>query len=98
MGIGPGWDCGRCRLDGLNGLLLHCRDSILEILGGIDRVDAERLFPLVGESKVRGHNFRVRGHPVKTEMRMNFFSEGCESVKFFAAEGYRDWPIKYVKG
>ena len=25
MGIGPGWDCGRSRLDGLNGLLLHCR-------------------------------------------------------------------------
>jgi len=25
MGIRPGWDCGRCRLDGPNGLLLHCR-------------------------------------------------------------------------
>ena len=25
MGIGSGWDCGRCRLDGLNSLLLHCR-------------------------------------------------------------------------
>jgi len=24
-GLGPGWDCGRCRLDGLNGLLLHYR-------------------------------------------------------------------------
>jgi len=24
MGIGPGWDCGRCRLDGPNDLLLHC--------------------------------------------------------------------------
>ena len=23
MGVGPGWDCGRCRLDGPNGLLLH---------------------------------------------------------------------------
>jgi len=29
MGVGPGWDCGRCRLDGPNGLFLYCRDSIL---------------------------------------------------------------------
>ena len=28
MEIGPGWDCGQCRLGGLNGLLLHCRDSM----------------------------------------------------------------------
>ena len=27
-GIGPEWNCCRCRLDGLNGLLLHCWDSI----------------------------------------------------------------------
>ena len=25
MGVGPGWDCGRCRLDGPKGLSLHCR-------------------------------------------------------------------------
>ena len=28
MRVGPGWDCGRCRLDGPNGLLLHCRVSM----------------------------------------------------------------------
>jgi len=29
--------------------------------GGSDRVDAERLLPLVGESGTRGNNLRVRG-------------------------------------
>ena len=29
MRLGPRWDCGRCRLDGPNGLLLHCRDSVI---------------------------------------------------------------------
>ena len=28
VGIGTGWDCGRCRLDGLNGLFLYCRVSM----------------------------------------------------------------------
>jgi len=30
VGIGPEWDWSQCRLDGLNGLLLHCRDSMCE--------------------------------------------------------------------
>ena len=25
----PGWDCGWCRLDGSNGRLLHCGDSMI---------------------------------------------------------------------
>jgi len=29
-GIGPGWDCGRCGLDGPNGLLPHCRVSMIQ--------------------------------------------------------------------
>ena len=28
MEVGPGWDCGWCRLDGPNGLFLYCRVSI----------------------------------------------------------------------
>ena len=32
MGVGPGWDCGRCRLDGPNGLFLRCRVSMMIIL------------------------------------------------------------------
>ena len=31
MGVGPGWDCGRCRLDGPNGLFLHCRVSMISM-------------------------------------------------------------------
>ena len=34
MGIGPGWDCRRCRLDGPNNLLQLCRDS-MEYIGRI---------------------------------------------------------------
>ena len=45
------------------------------ILRGLDRVDAERLFPLVGESRTRGHHLRVRGRTFKTAMRRNFFSQ-----------------------
>jgi len=45
------------------------------ILRGLDRVDAERLFTLVGESRIKGHNLRVRGCPFKTEMRRNFFPQ-----------------------
>ena len=68
------------------------------ILRGLDRVDAERLLPLVGESKTRGYNLRVRGRSFKMEIRRNFFSEGSESVEFFTAEGCRGRVIKYVQG
>ena len=31
VGVGPEWDCGRCRLDGLNGLFLYCRVSMISM-------------------------------------------------------------------
>ena len=34
----------------------------------------ERMFPLVGETRTRGHNLRVKGRSFKT-MRRNFFSQ-----------------------
>ena len=37
-------------------------------------MDVERMFPLVGEARTRGHNLRVKGRSFKTEMRRNFFS------------------------
>ena len=45
MGIGPGWDCCRCRLDGPNGLLQHCSDSMkgINYEEGLDKLG---LFPL----------------------------------------------------
>ena len=35
--IEPGWDCGRCRLDGPNGLLLHCRVSMISMIYTLQR-------------------------------------------------------------
>jgi len=32
MGVGPGWDCGRYRLDGPNGLFLYCRVSMISMI------------------------------------------------------------------
>ena len=29
MGVGPGWDGGRCSLNGPDGLFLHCRVSMI---------------------------------------------------------------------
>ena len=38
-------------------------------------MDVERMFPLVGETRTRGHNLRVKGRSFKTERRRNFFSQ-----------------------
>ena len=67
------------------------REDLIEtyrILRGLDRVDAEQMFPLVGRTRTRGHNLRLKGRSFKTEMRRNFFSQRVgESVELFAAEG-----------
>jgi len=52
------------------------------ILRGFDRVDAERLFLLVGESRTRG-----RGSPIGDRDEEEFLlSEGGECVEFVTAE------------
>ena len=33
-----------------------------KILTGLDRVDSERMFPMVGESRSRGHSLGIRGN------------------------------------
>ena len=38
-------------------------------------MDMERMFPLVGKTRTRGHNLRLKGQSFKTEMRRNFFSQ-----------------------
>ena len=35
----------------------------------------ERMFPMVGESRTRGHSLRIESHPFKTEMQRNFLSQ-----------------------
>ena len=38
-------------------------------------MDVERMFPLVGKTRTRGHNLRLKGRSFKTEMRRNFLSQ-----------------------
>jgi len=47
-----------------------------EILRGFVRVDAERMFPFVGESGTRRHSLKIRALPFQTEIRGNLFTEG----------------------
>ena len=35
----------------------------------------ERMFPLVAESRTRGHSIRIKGRSFRKEMRRNFFSQ-----------------------
>ena len=46
-----------------------------KIQTGLSRVDSERMFPMVGESRTRGHSWRIRGKPFRTEVRRNFFTK-----------------------
>ena len=46
-----------------------------KILAGLDRLDSERMFPMAGEPRTRGHSLRIRGKPFRTEMRKNFFTQ-----------------------
>jgi len=44
------------------------RDDLIEvykIMRAIDKVDSQHLFPKVGESKTRGHRFKVRGGEIQ---------------------------------
>ena len=42
---------------------------------GLDRVEAERFFPLRKETRTRGHSLKIRGSQFRTELRRNFFSQ-----------------------
>ena len=83
-----------------------------KILKGIDRVDAERLFPPAGVSRTRGHSLRIRGRSFKTEMRRNFFTQrvvnlwnslpqravDAESLSIFKAEIARFLDSRGIEG
>ena len=48
--------------------LRRVRGDLIEtykILTGFDRVDSEKLFPMVGESRTRGHSLRIRDKPFR---------------------------------
>ena len=57
--------------------------EVYKMIKGMDKVDVERMLPLVGHSRTRGHSLRIRGSKFKTELRRNYFSQRvCESVEF----------------
>ena len=39
--------------------------EVYKIMRGIDQLDSQHLFPKEGESKTRGHRFKVRGERYK---------------------------------
>ena len=47
---------------------------------GTDQLDNQYLFPKVGESKTRGHRFKVRGERYKSVQRGNCFTHRVGSV------------------
>ena len=51
-----------------------------KILMGLDRVDAERMFPMVGKSRTRGHSLRIQGRPFRAEVRRHFFTQRVVSL------------------
>ena len=54
--------------------------EVYKIISGIDKVDSQYLFPNAGESKTRGHRFKVRGERYKRLQRGNFFTQRVVSV------------------
>ena len=46
-----------------------------KIIKGLDTLEAGNMFPMLGESRTRGHSLRIRSRPFRTEMRKNFFSQ-----------------------
>ena len=38
------------------------------------------MFPMVGESRTRGHSLRMRGKPFRTEVRRNLFTHRVVNV------------------
>ena len=54
--------------------------GIYKIMRGIDQLDSQYLFPKVGESKTRGHRFKVRGERNRRVQRGNFFTQRVVSV------------------
>jgi len=54
--------------------------AIYKILTGLDRIDSERMSPMMGESRTRAHSLRTRGNPFRTELRRNFFTQRVVNV------------------
>ena len=49
--------------------------EVYKIFKWIDKVNADQMFPLMGQSRTTGHRYSLRGDRFKTEMRRNYFSQ-----------------------
>ena len=47
-----------------------------KIMKAIDKIEAGKLFALVGETRTRWHSLKIRGSRFRTELRRNFFTKG----------------------
>ena len=71
----------RERLDRLVLFTLECwrlRGDLIEvykIMRGMDRVNVLCLFPRVGDSRTRGHRFKLRGERINGNLRSNCFTQ-----------------------
>jgi len=54
--------------------------KVYKIMRGIDKVDSQHIFPKVGESKTRGHRFKVRGERYRKVQRGTFVTQRVVSV------------------
>ena len=50
------------------------------IVNGLDTLEAGSMFPVLGESRTRGHSLRIRSKPFSTETRKHFFSQRVVSL------------------
>ena len=48
----------------------------------MDKVDVERILPLVGHSGTRAHNLRIRIAHLKQSLGETTFPKACESAEF----------------
>ena len=50
------------------------------IIKGLDKLDAGKMFPMLGESRTRGHSLRIKGRSFKTEVRKNVSTQRVVSL------------------
>ena len=80
--------------------LASCDISCLQDQLSKSDLDSERMFPMVGESRTRGHSLRIRDKPFRTEVRRNFLSQrvvnlwNSLSQKVFEAKTLSDFKNK----
>ena len=49
--------------------------EVYKMIKDMDKVDVERMLPLVGHCRTRSHSLRIRGSKFKIELRRNYFSQ-----------------------